>query len=274
MKPVDKVGIRWTIGDVAPDGFEALRLALWGGWRVFGPEAAYVVCVNSLSVEEARERTGRVPTVVEWREASGSLPAFVRAHVDSGMAEGKAWKFSPLQVFPDLWEISFDNDCILWEMPSSVRAWLAEGHPSRCLIAEDVAAGHGVFSGYVGGEPRNAGIRGLPPGFDLERVMAALLRENPVVMTRELDEQGLQVASVSYLSPPRVVGVEEVSICSPFPPHLPEPGRCGAHFVGLNDRSLPWDFEGRPATEFVREHWRRHRASLYARVGIPVPAGS
>ncbi|HEV2148083.1 MAG TPA: hypothetical protein VGR37_11825 [Longimicrobiaceae bacterium] len=269
-----KVGIRWTIGDVTPEGFEALRLAVWGGWKVFGPEAAYTVCVNSVPLEEARERTGRLPDGVRWLKASGRLPEWVLPHCDlDNMVEGKAWKFDPLQVYPDRWEISFDNDCILWEMPESIRAWLEAGDRERCLIAADVTPAHGQFARYAGDEPRNSGIRGIPPGFDFEGEMRALLRENPVVMSSELDEQGLQVAAASRRKPPVVVRVEEVAITSPFPPHLPGPGRYGAHFVGLNERSLPWDYYGRPATECLREHWQRHRDALYERVGIPSAAG-
>ena len=86
----------------------------------------------------------------------------------------------------------------------------------------------------------------------------------------ELDEQGMQVAALSAAGPVRVVRVEEVSICSPFPPHLPHLGRCGAHFCGLNARRFSWNLEGRPAEEWGREHWERHRADLHARVGLSV----
>lgn len=273
MRTERRVGVRWTLGSVAPEGFEALRLAVWGGWKAFGPDAAYTICVNSLPLAEARERVGDLPEGVKWREATGELPAFLRSAVDEGMAEGKAWKFDPLRAYPDRWEISLDNDCILWEVPDPIRDWLEEGDPERCLIAADVAACHGAFARWTGEEPRNAGIRGIPPGFDLEGVLRELLREIPVVMTSELDEQGLQVAAVSVRRPPVVVSVQEVSICSPFPPHLPHLGRYGAHFVGLNDRWLPWSYYDRPATECVREHWRKHREALYERVGVAAPAG-
>jgi hypothetical protein len=33
-----------------------------GAWHAFGPDAAYVVCVNTVSCEEARARTAAVPT--------------------------------------------------------------------------------------------------------------------------------------------------------------------------------------------------------------------
>jgi hypothetical protein len=265
------VGIRWTIGAVAPEGFEALRLAIWGAHRVFGPRAAYMVCANSMTAAEACERTGEVPDDVEWTEASGTLPHWILPHVDvSGMIEGKAWKFDPLQVYPDRWELSFDNDCILWEMPGSIRSWLETGDTRRCLIATDVTPSFGTFARWAGDEPKNAGIRGIPPGFDLIGEMQALLREHPVVMTSELDEQGLHVAAVSRRSRPVVVTLEEVSICSPFPPHLPQIGKCGAHFVGLNDHWLPWNYYGRPATECVREHWRTHHDAVERKVRIRV----
>jgi hypothetical protein len=61
--------------------------------------------------------------------------------------------------------------------------------------------------------------------------------------------------------------VDEVSICSPFPPHQAAPGVCGAHFVGLNSHGLPWQYFDRPATECTREHWLRWRDEIAACVG-------
>jgi hypothetical protein len=240
---------------------------------VFGPGAGYTIVVNSMEVDDARERVGEVPNAVRWMAASGRMPGWLAPHVDEGLAEGKAWKFDPLQIYPHRWEIAFDNDCILWQMPPSIRRWLDEGDRERCLIAADVVAMHGRFGRLDDDEPRNGGIRGIPPGFDLEGTLSAILAGHPGVMTSELDEQGLTVAATSRRKRPVVVSVEEVAITSPFHPHLPEPGTCGAHFVGLNDRWLPWSYYDRPATECVREHWARHRDTLYARVGIPVPAG-
>ena len=136
-------------------------------------------------------------------------------------------------------------------------------------------------------DPRNAGIRGLPPGYDLVAAMeAVLLRADaangrPVRLTSELDEQGLQTAALSIDGPPLAVTLEDVTVCSPFWPHRPDLGRCGAHFCGLNARHIAWDYYGRPADEWMTDHWRRHRDSLFHRVGvsarpgvdgIPVPA--
>lgn len=258
--------VRWTIGDVSDEGFEALRLSVWGLWTLLGAEPRYVVCVNSISVEDARGRAGDLPPRVEWRDVSRALWPDIRPYLSRDFAEGVAWKFAPLRIDPSAHELALDNDCIMWALPDPLREWLRA--PADCLVAEDVRLGFGQFADHCGPEPRNSGIRGVPATFDIGEALLDVLRSRSVVLSSELDEQGLQVAALTRRGAASVVRVEDVSICSPFPPHIPELGRCGAHFVGLNSRSLPWAFEGRPAVEHIREHWRRRRDTVYERVGI------
>ena len=268
------LGIRWTIGDVSRRGFESLRLSIWGAWGIFGADADYLVCVNTVSVDHARRLVGSVPEAVTWHAADNHLPGWLRTRfLDDGLAEGVAWKLAPLRCFPDRRELSLDNDVILWELPTALAAWLADESPERCLLAEDVAPGVGQFASVCERRALNSGIRGLPAGFDLEQRLSAVLDEHSVKLVSELDEQGLQAAALSRVTEPHVVSVDEVTICSPFPPHLPQPGRCGAHFVGLNARRFGWDFYGEPAEQVRARHWDQHRAELYGRVGIePEPS--
>lgn len=269
-----ELGVRWTIGDVSGRGVEALRLSMWGAWRVFGDRAAYAVCVNSVGVGAVRERVGDVPMEVAWRAVDGAVPGVLREFLDAGMAEGVAWKLMPLRVFERMREVSLDNDVILWAMPGAMREWLACGDAGQCLMAEDVKACFGRFARWCGDVPRNAGIRGLPAGFDLGAALGTVLRrageaEGAGVMTSETDEQGLQTAALSVEKPVVAVGLEDVTICSPFWPHMPELGRCGAHFVGLNARHIAWDYYDRPADAWMREHWGRHYEEVRRRVGAP-----
>jgi hypothetical protein len=265
-----RIGIRWTIGDVSPEGFEALRLSVWGAYRVFGDAAGYTICVNTVALPQALRRTGDLPRPCIWREATREIPTALTPYLDAGMAAGAGWKLAPLRVFPDRHELSLDNDCILWSQPDAIRRWLEAGDDA-CLLAEDVRACFGKFARGCGPEPRNAGIRGLPPYFDLERAMLDVLRTYAVKLSSELDEQGLQVMAVSRAGSPIVVPLTAVTICSPFPPHLPNLGQCGAHFCGLNARDLGWELDGRPASAHVRQHWRSLRAELFDRVGLPLP---
>lgn len=265
------LGVRWTIGDVSERGFEALRLSIHGAVQVFGPEAAYVVYVNSVPLATAQARTGPVPEGVDWRAAPPEVPPVLRDHLDEGMAEGVAWKFAPLTAFPDQRELALDNDVILWEAPEAIRRWL-DAEPRARVVAEDVKAGHGQFADLCGPEPRNSGIRGTPAGFDLAEALGRVLARSPARLGSELDEQGLQIAALSLDGPPLVVRTEEVTICSPFWPHQPHLGSCGAHFVGLNARHIPWHYYDRPASEVRIEHWEQRRPELYARVGLEPPA--
>lgn len=266
--PRAPLGVRWTIGDVSPAGFEALQISIASAVRLFGRQAAYAVVVNGLPPHEARARTGAVDEAVRWLAAPTEPPAVLAPYLGRGMAEGTAWKFSPLRVFPDRHELALDNDVILWALPEAVRRWLEDGDPQARVIAADVKPAHGRFADLCGPEPRNSGLRGTPPGFDLEAALARVLELRPAPLDSELDEQGLQIAALSLDRAPLVVTTEEVSICSPFYPHQPEPGRCGAHFVGLNARELPWRWYDRPATEVRLEHWRALRPDMRRRAGL------
>ncbi|HEY0793638.1 MAG TPA: hypothetical protein VGD78_21435 [Chthoniobacterales bacterium] len=263
------LGIRWTIGDVSDEGWEALRYSLLGAWRLFGVTAQYSVCVNSISTAALPSSIALLPFPVTWHHVTRMNAKFL-PHCDESLSEGTSWKFSPVRLFPDCHELALDNDCILWRMPAAITNWLKR--TDRFLLAADVVPANGAFSDLVGAHALNSGIRGYPPGFDYESALLHTLERTRRQLRSELDEQGLQVHVTRSAGPCEVVPVEDVTICSPFPPHVPELGRCGAHFVGLNARKLPWNFNGRPAADCRREHWREHRALVARLVGdVPSP---
>ena len=269
-----EVGVRWTVGDVSLRGWEALRLSVWCAWRLFGPEAGYVICVNSVALQVAQDRTGQLPEGVRWRVVErAEVPGWMAERLDGEMAEGVGWKLVPAQVFPERWEIALDNDCLVWAMPEGVREFL--GRTDRTLMAEDVDRCLGIFDAMAPAGTINSGIRGLPPGFDLTGGLRSVLDEaGPGALLRsELDEQGLQAATLGRGGAMLRVRTDEVSICSPFWPRQTEPGTCGAHFVGLNSKSIPWNYYDRPGLEVRREHWDRHRAALYERAGLEIGPG-
>ncbi|UQA62962.1 hypothetical protein [Polyangium aurulentum] len=256
------------MGDVSPQGFEALRLSIWGAYRLFGARASYLVCLNSMPIERARARTGPLPPGVQWQDVTNAMPEHIRRHFDAGMAEGVAWKLAPLRCFPDRHELSLDNDAILWSAPPALTAWLEDTTARSCLVAEDVRACFGRFAEVCGDGPRNMGIRGLPPHFDLGKALEDTLLGDGAPLSSELDEQGWQLAALQTSGKVHVVSVDDVTICSPFWPHRDSLGRCGAHFVGLNSRQLPWSYDGRPASEMTRENWERLKPAIYAHLDI------
>jgi hypothetical protein len=207
------------------------------------------------------ERTGGVPAGVQWLDASRCVPDWLEQGANGQMAEGVAWKLAPVRVFPHLHELSLDNDVILWAIPAAMVEWLQSDEPESCLMAEDVAPALGQFALLCGDRALNSGIRGLPPGFELGKRLRETLVESGRVLQSELDEQGLQ-AAVLLQTRLFTVSTDDVSICSPFPNHQQHLGKCGAHFVGLNQKSLPWLLENRGAHELIRERWNEYSREL------------
>jgi hypothetical protein len=257
-----KLAVRWTIGDVSSRGYEALGLSILGVTRLL-PDAAFVVTVNSVPLDEARRRLGDTADLVEWIGSDGKAPEWLRSYLDDNFAEGVAWKFAPLRLFPDCYELALDNDVVLWDLPSAVKAWIQD--PESCLIAEDVTCAYGQFAAVCGDQPRNSGIRGIPPRFPLGNALRAMLERHPAKLTTELDEQGLQVAVVTCRKH-HVVSIQDVSICSPFPPHSRMLGACGAHFVGLNAKKLPWTLREKSGEEYLYANWEGWLPEMRSRI--------
>jgi hypothetical protein len=252
-----RIGIRWTVGDVSDYGLEALRLSILSAFKLFPEGTRFAVCVNSISIEEARRRTGEVPSFIKWLDANQLIPEWLNEYVDAHMAQGVAWKLAPVRLFPGDHEISLDNDVILWRIPDVMHQWL-EGDSDDVLMAEDLHRALGQFSSVRDPRPINSGIRGLPPFFKYEQRLQAMLRRTGIKLRSELDEQGLQAATLCE-SNLMLVPTRDVTICSAFPMHQHHLGRCGAHFVGLNPKTLPWTAaDGRPMHEAIRQAWRNH----------------
>lgn len=255
---------------MAPRGFESLHLSLWGAWKVFGSAAEYWVAVNTIAPEDVAERIAP-PMPLRWCHSVAPVP-WLGAYLDDGMADGVAWKLTPVRVAPGCPELALDNDVVLWALPAAVARWLSE--PASFLLAADVSPAFGRFSPLCGRAPRNTGMRGVPAGFDLEAALQRFLDRQGGLLCTELDEQGMQVATLQRAAQVagaalHVVDTGDVAICSPFPPHSPEPGRSGAHFVGLNTKRLGWRYYDRPAEEVRAEHWDALRAELYRLTGAP-----
>jgi hypothetical protein len=259
--------VRWTIGDVSEAGFEALALSVRGARACFGASARYVVCVNTVPLDEARRRLADLAPAVELRAiARESLPRWLARFLDAGLSQGTAWKLAPVRLNEGGHELALDNDCVLWRVPDAIARWLDDPDPTASLIAEDARACHGAFASLCGEAPRNSGIRGLGPATRYEAALRAVLARHGRPLRSELDEQGLQIAALLHAGRPHVVSIDEVSICSPVPPHRPGLGRAGAHFVGLNARVAWCEIDGRPITERVQAHWHALREEVGRRI--------
>jgi hypothetical protein len=252
-------------------GFEALAFSIIGARAIFGASAEYVVCVNTVDLQTARQLVGAAAGLVQWHDSNGDVPAWLLPYLDSGMAEGVAWKLAPVRLFPNCHTLSLDNDVILWRRPDALRQWLNDA--DSLLIAEDVKACYGQFTSLCPRLPRNSGICGFPPGYDAEKKLRSLLIDTGAKLSSETDEQGLQVA-VICAEKHRVIPLQDVSISGYFRPHLLELGSCGAHFVGVNVKRVGWTWKGRPGEQYLHAYWDSRKPALHERLTSEVEIGS
>jgi hypothetical protein len=268
-----QIGVRWTVGDVSAFGFETLRLSIESLSRLLPPGSQFAVAVNNISVAEAQERTGDITPKVQWLSSDDCVPTWLRAQVDAQMAEGVAWKLAPVRVFPNAYEIALDNDVILWRLPEPVVEWLESIDKNACVMAQDAQRCLGQFSEHCDSRSINSGIRCISPGLDYESLLRETLEKSGVTLRSELDEQGLQATTLAQLSL-KLVSNEDVTICSAFPMHQHHLGHCGAHFVGLNQKWLPYIIHGIHAHEANQQNWLRLKDQVVERLTALGPAVS
>ena len=100
-------------------------------------------------MDRVKDLVGDHPPDVAWHDVAKGFPPFLAARLGPAMAEGVAWKFAPLQAFPDRYELSLDNDCILWKRPAAIDNWLKLGGrlplPAPCRRA-------GALQGLISSE--------------------------------------------------------------------------------------------------------------------------
>ena len=253
-----KVGVRWSVGALGSRGMEALRLSIWGAWRIFGERALYTVFVRGRSAHDVQEAMEELPPGIAWVNSDDLVPPFILAH-GGGAAETVEERFAPLRQYPGRFELSLDPGCILWELPEPIERWLVEQHGYRCILTQDASAKYGQFHEYCGPGHLSSAIRGLPPAFKYGATIRELLRERELMVGHRLrmspdDALGLEIAAAVRLAEPLIVTEREVTVCSPFHPYL---GTCGARFVGLHAEYAPWT-----------ECWERHRPELYRKVEL------
>ncbi len=81
------LAVRWTIGDVAPRGFAALRASVWGAWWLFGPAARYRIYVNTVAIDDARAGGGELPAPSSELDEQGLQIAALLAAAEEVRAE-------------------------------------------------------------------------------------------------------------------------------------------------------------------------------------------
>lgn len=176
VKPV----IRWTMGDVYPYGFVSLRLSIKSFIHYYGDDFRLVLCYNS--IDPARLKVD--PRVELYHQTTTLF-----------QGSGSVWKLTPPRLDISVPELFVDNDLIFARRNDKVLEFLQGG---KFLLCEDHIPWYGKYNSKIPTrEKYNAGLFGLPEGYDFEKE----LMENWKALGSfsdidSADEQGLTVYTV------------------------------------------------------------------------------
>lgn len=211
MRPL----VRWTIGG-ARACIETLKLSVHNLRRLYGDAVDYVVCYNHFD---------------ERRLRGIDAPLFDQSNDDSSLLfapTGEGWKFYPPRLRIEAPELFVENDLVLFAKPTGLDRFFAGEH---VIYTEGLLHAFGVFKPLIPANFRlNAGLFGIPAGFDLGKGINRLLATHPHRSWTQFDDQGVVAVLLKDHPKQIVIPLTEVSICH----SRLVPARCGHHFVGLN----------------------------------------
>jgi hypothetical protein len=193
MKPL----LRWTFGPCRPEGYEILELAINLAQRRFQDRFDWLICYNGLNADELKnlqeisERT-KVP-LYEQKWSDCAIPVQMGTARDGGKFRitGSLWKLCPARVRLESHEIIVDNDLIIFDSFPELEKFLSSSDIS--LMNTDLRRWLGRYEKTIRRDVcPNAGIIGLPPGFDFaKQVFYTWKKYDGSQFFQNNDEQGL-----------------------------------------------------------------------------------
>jgi len=213
MKPL----VRWTIGNVHPNGFISLKISIKKFLQIYGNRFDYLICHNSLTPEQINEISQL------------NIPLYSQQKSDLIIQNPTtAWKLYPPRLRIQTHEILLDNDLIITKALPAIDRFLND---EIFLITEAYSRNFGNFDSYVPKNLKlNTGLIGIPPCFNLtQNILKKLSSINYHTWKHYFDEQGL-LASIVIQNKYEMIPLDDISVIKKeF-----RQANYGYHFVGLN----------------------------------------
>lgn len=162
MKDYSKLIIRWTLGrtkarPLSLQAWDMLECSIKFAQKLF-PKAEFMVFHNNLTIMDQSNLNRIEELGVFHEDMTNKAPL-------GNLKKNSFWKYYPLRVDSNKYELLLDNDIVLWEVPNALQQWLDSSN--GLLINTDW---NGAFYGdYEHLSPQthffNAGILGFPPEF-------------------------------------------------------------------------------------------------------------
>lgn len=217
--------VRWTVGNTNKLGMDCLGRSVRAWRRLYREQFDMAICHNNMTERQLAEL---LKLDVELIDQHGFTD---RLTLKPPRRRNPCWKLYPPRLRPDAHEIIIDNDVLLRRHLPAVEELLVR---NQMFVTEGIFRSYGQFEAVVPDNIKiNTGMYGLPPGYDLGGKVNGVLKSGLIQKWEgHLDEQGL-LASVFAKDGAKMARLSDISVLDPRLPY--GMGKCGAHFVGLNN---------------------------------------
>lgn len=195
--------IRWTMGDVYPNGYTCLRLSIDSFLHYYGDDFRLVLCYNSIDPSNLKVN----PRIELYHQ---TMTLF--------QGSGSVWKLTPPRLDITVPELFVDNDMVFARQNAKLLEFLQGG---KFLMCEDHIPWYGKYNAKIPTKEKyNAGLFGLPAGYDFGKELVENwfnLGSLPDIGSAE--EQGLTVYTIKKY--PHIL-VKNTESCLVHPLGTPE----------------------------------------------------
>ena len=173
--------IRWTIGNVSPDGMSCLTKSIKSFINVYGTNFNFYICYNNINKPKIN-----INVKINYIEQKNVLIN----------GNGSIWKFSPPRINLDSYELFVDNDIVFVKKNNQLIEFF---NNQKTIICEDFIRYYGKYDSNIQKSLIcNAGLFGIPPNFNLEnQLIKTWKNNNSYDFINSADEQGLTILTLS-----------------------------------------------------------------------------
>lgn len=218
MKPI----IRWTIGDVSEQGFNALNISIRNWKKLYEDQFDIFVCYNNISIKKIEHIKG-----VEFINQEDYKDSLIIPPLDGN----PSWKLYPPRLKKECYEIFIDNDLIFSKRMPLIDDFLKD---KFFFITEGLKRGFGFFDNLVKNKNNlNSGLFGLTPFYDFKKELETSIKETGFEKWNDFfDEQGCVAYTINKQNY-KMISLLQIGLCNERSPGYTE-GEYGTHFVRIN----------------------------------------
>ena len=216
--------LRWTFGgaNLHKRAFNILNLSVKNAIKIYGERFDYIICYNGLNDNQIDEIKS---LGIELRYQHPFINGI------GNKRRNTLWKHCPPRLRPLAHELQIDSDVVLEKELPEIEMFLQRDN--HFLVAEGNTNSYGIFKNEISHHLQlNAGIFGVPPYFDMQKIILNKLKNNKRIGNlRPCGEQGLSV-TIATQNPFITIPITTITLS-----YYDEPlqrGSCGTHFIGAN----------------------------------------